>query len=101
MVNWESPEVVGVCLQITGKLNLYFGGIFTWYFITTFRHVEWQLLIRKLKWKWSYVYYLGARYFLLLQIPLHEVMQPVIIVVLAITAFVVAIFASGNLLFRV
>ena len=29
MVDWGSPEVIGICLEVTEKLNLYFTGIFT------------------------------------------------------------------------
>ncbi|EKM52491.1 uncharacterized protein PHACADRAFT_198550 [Phanerochaete carnosa HHB-10118-sp] len=104
MVDWESPKVIGMCLEATDKLNMYFGGIFTWYLIATFKHVEWQLLTRRLKWRWSYLYYLGARYMLLgFQIPLHEVVQPgkFSFEILAITGCAISICASGNLLFRV
>lgn len=102
MVDWGSPEVIGICLEVTEKLNLYFTGIFTWHFVTTFRLVEWQLLTRRLKWRWSYLYYIGGRYFLLgFQIPLHEIFQPVAFEVLAITGCMISVFASGNLLFRV
>ncbi|GJE89120.1 hypothetical protein PsYK624_052140 [Phanerochaete sordida] len=102
MVDWGSPEVIGICLVVTEKTNLYFTGIFTWHFVVTFRNVEWQLLTRKIRWRWSYLYYFGGRYFLLgFQLPLHEVLQPVAFEVLAITGCMISVFASGNLLFRV
>ncbi|KIP06908.1 hypothetical protein PHLGIDRAFT_118590 [Phlebiopsis gigantea 11061_1 CR5-6] len=101
MVNWESPAVITVCLRVQDKLTIFFSGIYMWHFLITLRHVEFPLLTGKLAWRWSYVYYLAARYLMIgTQIPLHQVTQPKVFEAMAIAGCLITVFATGNLLLR-
>lgn len=65
MVDWLSPHVLHVSAQYAQKVNTFLFGLYSWHFLSTLNHVEIPLLMRKLRFRWTLLPYLGARYSLL------------------------------------
>ncbi|KZT06712.1 uncharacterized protein LAESUDRAFT_149429 [Laetiporus sulphureus 93-53] len=64
MVDWESPEVIANCSYAFSRMLMVFLGVYGWEFLLTVRF-EWQLITRRIAFKWPYVSYLAGRYSLL------------------------------------
>ncbi|KAL6302945.1 hypothetical protein BKA93DRAFT_856709 [Sparassis latifolia] len=61
MVDWKDPEVIELTVFVLEQTIVFLVGFYGWHFLLTI-HVEWNLLTRKLVFKWPYVPYLLGRY---------------------------------------
>ncbi|EKM52963.1 uncharacterized protein PHACADRAFT_259136 [Phanerochaete carnosa HHB-10118-sp] len=65
MVDWWSPETIELCALLFGRLIVLMLGMYLWFFILTFRDVEWGLITRRLQISVAICIYLIGRYCLL------------------------------------
>ncbi|KIP06659.1 hypothetical protein PHLGIDRAFT_450019 [Phlebiopsis gigantea 11061_1 CR5-6] len=62
MVNWQSPEVIERTMAAYVIIVYVLLGVYIWYLILSFHHVELELLLRRVRFRIAHIPYLVARY---------------------------------------